>query len=82
MIVILCFKPRRKALYIFGKNYIVFPKKVYSFFRKSIYFYFRLYGGLLLFIPQRYNTTIKEVGQHEKAVVQLDSRPLKIKKIN
>lgn len=45
-------------------------------------FHLPYYGGLLLFIPQRYNTTIKEVGQHEKAVVQLDSRPLKIKKIN
>lgn len=43
-------------------------------------FHLPYYGGLLLFIPQRYNTTIKEVGQHEKAVVQLDSRPLKIKK--
>lgn len=45
-------------------------------------FHLPYYGGLLLFIPQRYNTSLKEVGQDKKAVVHLDSRPLKIKKIN
>ena len=45
-------------------------------------FHLPYYEGLLLFIQQRYNTSLKEVGQDEKAVVQLDSRPLKIKKIN